>query len=212
MVAQKTMSRWLSTFKIAEISPDATEVPLSIVRLNLPVPVSSEDVTADVVRQAMEDAGVLQPAAKVDLFFKDEEGDFVTLPSTKLAWPSCCISEGVLKAWFMRAPEPPATAPSTPVCACLGPHVHQPSQKRLQSLDQNEFQGYSLLTAAEEGCHFCVGYWLENGVDANFRSSTNDYTAMDFVLWSKKKSRISAVCAEQVKLVLENAGGRVNKM
>ena len=212
MVAQKTMSQWLFTLKFAELSPDATEVPLSIVRLDLPSPLSSEDVTSDVLRQAMGEAGMLPPAVKVALFFKDEEGDFVTEPSTHFAWPSCCISEGVLKAWFMRAPEPPSTAPSTPVCACLGPHVHQPSKKRLQSLDQDEFQGYSLLAAAEEGCHSCVEYWLGNGVDPNFRSSTNDYTAMDFVLWAKKKSHISAACAEQVKLVLQDAGGRTNKM
>ena len=212
VAAQKTMSQWLSILKVAELFPDATEVPLSIMRLNLPSPVSSDDMTADVVHRAMVGAGMVTPAVKVALFFKDEEGDFVTQPSTDVAWPSCGISEGVLKAWFMRAPEHPATAPSTPVCACLGPHVHQPSKKRLQSLDQDEFQGYSLLVAAEEGCHSCVEYWLDNGVDPNFRSSTNDYTAMDFVLWAEKKSHISAACAEQVKLVLQDAGGRTNKM
>ena len=120
----------LSTLKIAQLSPDATELPLSKVRLTLASPMSPEEMTAADVRQAMEKAGIMPPAVKVALYFKDEEGDFVTQPSTDVAWPSCGISEGVLKAWFMRASEHPATAPSTPVCACLGPHVHQPSKKR----------------------------------------------------------------------------------
>ena len=191
VVAQKTMAPLVSTLKIAQLSPDATELPLSKVRLTLASPMSSKKMTAADVRQAMEDAGVLPPAVKVALFFKDDEGDFVTLPSLTVAWPSCCISDGVLKAWFMCVPEPPATTPSTPVCACLGPHVHQPPKKKLQALDQDDFQGYSLLAAAEDGCASCVEYWLDNGVDPNFQSSTSDYTAMDFVRWAQKKSNIS---------------------
>ena len=212
VVAQKTMAQWLSFLKIAQLSPDATELPLSKVRLTLASPMSPEEMTAADVRQAMEKAGIMPPAVKVALFFKDDEGDFVTLPSPKVVWPSCCISDGVLKAWFMCVPEPPATTPSTPVCACLGPHVHQPPQKKLLTLDQDGFQGYSLLAAAGDGCASCVEYWLENGVDPNSESSSCDYTAMDFVRWAEETSHISAASAKQVKEMLAAAGGRANKM
>ena len=210
--AQKTMALLVSTLKIAQLSPDATELPLSKVRLTLASPMSPEEMTAADVRQAMEKAGIMPPAVKVALFFKDDEGDFVTLPSLKVVWPSCCISDGVLKAWFMCVPEPPATTPSTPVCACLGPHVHQPPKNKVLKLDLNDFQGYSLLAAAEEGCVSCVEYWLGNGVDPNFESLSSEYTAMDFALWAEQKSHVSAASAKQVKELLVAAGGRANKL
>ncbi len=79
-------------------------------------------------------------------------------------------------------------------------------------LDQNAFRGYSLLAAAEDGCASCVEYWLGRGVDPNFEGNVCDYTAMDFVQWAEKKSHISAASAEQVKEVLEAAGGQANEM
>jgi hypothetical protein len=102
--------------------------------------IRKEEMTAAHVRRAMRDAGIVSPAVKVELFFKDEEDDFVTLLRMETAWPDCCISDGVLKAWFRCVPEPPPTPPSTPVCACLGPHVDQPPKKKLQALDQDDFQ------------------------------------------------------------------------
>ena len=206
------MSQWLLTLKVAELTPEAAEVPASKMRVPLASPRSTETMTAADVRQAMEDAGVLPPAVKVGLFFKDDEGDFVTLPSLEVVWPSCCISNGVLKAWFMCVPEAPATTPSTPVCACLGPQVHQPSKKKLATLDKAGFEGYSLLAAARDGCATCVEYWLEKGVDPNFKSSSSEYTAMDFAMWAGEELRISFSSADQVIEVLMTAGGRANKM
>ena len=157
-VAQKTMAQLLSVLKISQLLPDATEMPLSTVRLTLAAPISSEKMTAADVRRAMADTGLLPPGVNVVLFFKDDEGDFVTLPSSEVVWPSCCIFKDVLKAWFVEAP---ATPPSSTVCAslgphahqppkklpcaCFGPHVHQPPKKKLATLDEEGFQGYSLL-------------------------------------------------------------------
>ena len=70
----------------------------------------------------------------------------------------------------------------------------------------------SLLAAASDGCALCVKHWLALGVDANFRSSTSQYTAMDFALWEVEKSEQTAAFAKQVKDVLEAAGGRAHKM
>ncbi len=227
VVAQKTMAQWLSVLKIAQLSPDATELPLSTVRLTLAAPISSEKMTAADVRRAMEDEGITSLGEKVVLFFKDDEGDFVTLPGPDVVWPSCCVFNGMLKAWFMWALEAPGTTPPTSAraslgsrahqppnkmsCACFGPHVHQPPKKRLATLDEEGFEGYSLLAAAGDGCVSCVEYWLGNGADPNFESSSSRYTAMDFVRWSEKKSHISSASAKQVQEVLVAAGGRANK-
>ena len=160
------------------------------------------------VRQAMGDAGVLPPAAKVVLFFKNEEGDFVNLPSPEVAWPSCCISYGVLKAWFMCMPEAPATTPSKRGWSCCGPQVHRLPKNKSATLDK---AGYSLLAAARDGCVSCVKYWLDFGVNANFESSNNKYTAIDFAVWAEEEFRISISEAEQVIKVLVAAGGRANE-
>ena len=206
------MAQWLSFIKITQLSPDAVEQPLTRARLTLASPMSSEKITVGDVRHVMEDRGFPSPGATVALFFKDDEGDFVALPSLEDVWPSCCISDDVLKAWFACAPESLKTTPSTPVCSCLGPHVHQPPKKKLHDIDFQDFQGYSLLAAAEDGCVSCVQYWLGNGADPNFYSSSSQYTAMDFVRWSEKKSHISSASAKQVQEMLVAAGGRANKM
>ena len=206
------MSQWLLTFKIAQLSPEATEIPASKMRLTLASPRSAETMTAADVLRVMEDKGVLPAAGKVALFFKDEDDDFVNLPSLEVVWPSCCISNGVLKAWFMCGPEAPATTPPTPVCACLGPQVHQPPKNKLATLDKAGFEGYSLLAAAGDGCVSCVEHWLALGADPNFQSNSSEYTAMDFVLWTEKKSHQTAASAKQVEEMLVAAGGRANKM
>ena len=69
-------------------------------------------------------------------------------------------------------------------------------------LDQDGFEGYSLLAAAGDGCASCVKHWLEKGVDPNFESSSSRYNAMDFVLWAEKKSRVGAASSKQVKEML----------
>ena len=181
-------------------------------RLTLAAPISPEKMTAADVRRTMEGAGFLPTAVRVALFFKDEEGDFVNLPSHEAVWPSCGISDGVLKAWYICVPEAPATTPSTPACACLGPHLHLPEKKKLATLDKTGFEGYSLLAAAGDGCVSCVECWLEKGVEPNFESSSSAYTAMDCVLWAEKKSHIDALSAKQLKEMLAAAGGRANKM
>ena len=202
------MPQWLSTLKVAQLSPDAAELALSLVRVTLSPPMNASNVTAANVRQAMEDADMLPPGVKVALFFKDEENDFVALPNMDEKWPSCCISDTVIKAWYMCVPEPVAT----PESRCLGPHVHQPPKKKRATLNHDEFQGYSLLAAAGDGCADCVQYWLGQGVNPNFESSSCAHTALDWVLWAKKKSQISAASAKQLSEMLENAGGQANSM
>ncbi len=209
----RTMVQWTSILKISQLDPvHGSEIQLSTVRLTLAEPISSERMTAADVRRTMEGAGFLPAGVRVALYFKDEEGDFVNLPSPDAVWPSCGISDGVLKAWYICVPDPPGTTTPTPVCACLGPHLHQPEKKKLATLDKANFEGYSLLAAAGDGCVSCVEYWLGMGVEPNFESSSSAYTAMDCVLWAEKKSHIDASSAKQLKEMLAAAGGRANKM
>ena len=65
-----------------------------------------------------------------------------------------------------------------------------------------------MLAAARDGCASCVEHWLEKGVDPNFESSSSQYTAVDFVLWAKKKAHISEASAKQVVDILVAAGGK----
>ena len=68
-----------------------------------------------------------------------------------------------------------------------------------------------MLAAARDGCVSCVKYWLDFGVNANFESSNNKYTAIDFAVWAEEEFRISISEAEQVIKVLVAAGGRANE-
>ena len=117
------------------------------------------------------------------------------------------MSDSMVRAWYMVAPPPP-----TPEPACLGPHVHQPPPKKSKTLNFEDFKGYSLLHAAGDGCAHCVEYWLAQGVDANFESSSCGHTAMDFVLWADKRSSISATSAKQVSEMLAAAGGQAKSV
>ena len=205
---------WVCVLKVTQLSTShAKEIPGSILRVPLASPVLKGTMNAVEMRQVLEHANVLEPAEKVSFFYKDDEGDFVRQTNLEVAWPSECISDGVLKAYFMRGQDAPTTTCSTPVLRqCPGPHAHLPPQSKLSKLDKAGFAGYSLLAAASDGCAPCVKHWLPLGVDANFRSSTNQYTAVDFAMWEKEKSEQTAASAKQVKDVLEAAGGQANKM
>lgn len=232
------MAQKLSTLKIAQLTTEAVQMPMSIMRLDLATPMSAATFTAADVRQAIKNGIFLPPSVRLALYYKDEDGDFVTLPNDEVAWPTCCIFENVLKAWYICLPEAPATSPSapalppaqattpstpassaaqatipsTPARGCFGPHLHQPDRKKIPTLDMVGYDGYSLLAAASDGCPSCVKYLLEKRVDPNFESSNIGYTALDCVMWAEKKSYIDPSSAEQCKEVLKAAGGHANKM
>ena len=74
------------------------------------------------------------------------------------------------------------------------------------------YNGYSLLAATSDGCASCVKHWLDKGVDPNFQSSSERYTALDCLWWEAKKGRIDPSIAEQLKEMLQDAGGLSNKV
>ena len=234
----KTMAQKLSTLKIAQLTTEAVPMPMSIMRLDLATPMSAATITAADVRQAIKDGILLPPSVRLALYYKDEDGDFVGLPRSETVWPTCCIFENVLKAWYICLPEAPATSPSapalpaaqattpstpassaasatipsTPARGCLGPHLHQPDKKKIRELDIPGYEGYSLLAATSDGCASCVKHWLDKGVDPNFQSSSERYTALDCLWWEAKKGRIDPSIAEQLKEMLKDAGGLANKV
>ncbi len=202
----------ISTLKVAQLSADGQEMRTSFMRVNMQESKHPDAMTVEIVRAAMKNAGVPPPGVKAVLYFKDEEGDFVSLPNPKSVWPSRYISDGLLRAWFICVPDAPESSTEEPACACLGPHLHMPDKKKLQSIDYDSFKGYCLLAAATDGCSSCVRYWLDNDVDPNFMSSNQEYTAMDCVLWAEQKSQVNVASAARVKELLKTAGGMVNKV
>ncbi len=204
------MDELVSVIKVAQISAEGSELKTTFTRVHMPSSMSPEVVTVDVVHRTIRKAGVLPLGVKIALYYKDEEGDFVTLPNPKQAWPRCCISDDLLRAWFRYVPAPPGTAPSTPPCTCLGPHKHMPDKNKLNKVDYDGFKGYSMLAAASDACASCVQHWLDLGVNPNFSSTNQEYTALDCVFWAEKKSQVSRASAEQVKELLRDAGGFAN--
>ena len=218
------MAQSLSVLKIVQLTTDCTEIPMSRMRLTFAASVPAAEITVGDVGQAIKEGLPLPSSVRVALYYKDEEGEFVNLQNVEAVWPSCCISEGILKAWYICVPEAPATTPSTPgplvasatipstpVRRCLGPHLHQPERKKIPTLDMAGYNGYSLLAAASDGCVSCVKYWLEKNVDPNFESSNERYTSLDCLFWAAKKGHVDPSTAEQLKEILKNAGGRANK-
>jgi hypothetical protein len=198
----------IATLKVSYLSPVLEELQMTKMRVTLQAPMPPEEVTVQVVRDALKKADIMTPAVRAALYFKDEEGEFLTLPNPKEAWPSCCVSDNLARVWIMWVPNPPSEL----VCTCLGPHKHLPDKKKLETVDYDGFKGYSLLAAAGDACHSCVEHWLDDGVDANFVSDNQQYTPMDCVLWAEKKSKISMAAAERVKELLKASGGEPNKM
>ena len=220
----------VSTLKLAMITPYGVELPLSKVRVPLVAPVPLSSLSAATMQIAMEDAKIVQHDAQIRFHYKDEDDDFVLITDVHAAWPQGYDTDTVVKAWFSSASLPPPPEQSAPLppppeqepptvaakrdytAVCKGPHMHQPSGKRIKKLNEEEFNGYSMLEAASAGCHRCVEYWLNRDVDANFFSNNQEYTAMDFILWSKEQGRVGDSIAASVVSVLEVHGGRTNKM
>ena len=210
----------VSTLKLAKITPYGVELPLSTVRVPLLSPVPLSSLSAATMQIAMEDANIIQHDAKICFHYKDEDDDFVLITDVHAAWPQGSDTDTVVKAWFSSAPLPPPPEQEHPPVAakrdytavCKGPHMHQPSSKRVKKLNEVEFNGYSMLEAASAGCYRCVEYWLNRDVDANFVSINEEYNAMDFILWSKKQGTVSDTLAAIVVSTLDAHGGQPNKM
>ena len=83
------------------------------------------------------------------------------------------------------------------IVPCPGPHCHMPGKKKIQTLSLEQFNGYCLLHAAQDGCLQCVQHWIDTkGVDVHFKSTNQGHNAMDFILWAQKKKMVCDGAAE----------------
>ena len=158
----------VSTLKLAKITPYGVELPLSKVRVPLLAPVPLSSLSAATMQIAMEDANIVQHDAKICFHYKDEDDDFVLITDRHAAWPQGSDTDTVVKAWFSSDQQPPPLDQDPPTAVarhrskrdytavCKGPHMHQPSSKRAKKLNEEEFNGYSMLEAASAGCYRCV--------------------------------------------------------
>ena len=214
----------VSILKLTKITPYGVELPLSKVRIPLLPPVPLSRLSAARMQIAMEEANLEHHDEKICFHYKDDENDFVRITNVHAAWPQGSDEDTIVKAWFSSDPQPPSLDQDPPTAvakhrskrdytaACNGPHMHQPSSKRVKKLNEVEFNGYSMLEAASAGCHRCVEHWLHRDVDANFVSINEEYNAMDFILWSKRQGTVCDSLAAKVIATLDAHGGQPNKM
>jgi hypothetical protein len=64
---------------------------------------------------------------------------------------------------------------------CLGPHTHQPSNKKMMKMSSEEWRGRCFHEAAADGCLPCVIQWVNNGVDVAWQSPNSQFTASDWI-------------------------------
>ena len=199
----------VSFLKVTKIGPDGNAVPLSKFLLSLEPPVPESDLSTARIREAMEADNKVPQNSVVDFYYKDTECEFVLITDRNVPWPVTAGTDGTIKVWFLCAPPPPDDDFSV---VCMGPHTHQPGDKKTKTLTLEQWNGYSFLEAASAGCAGCVDYWLQQGVDVNFGSINQGYTAMDFILWSKDKGTVTASMAATVVSTLNAQGGQTHMM
>jgi len=199
----------VSFLKMSKISTDGNELPLSKFLLSLEPPVPGSDLSTARIREAMEADNKVPQNSVIDFYYKDTECDLVLITDRNAPWPVTAGTDGTIKVWFLCAPPPPDDDFSV---VCMGPHTHQPPDKKAKTLTEEQWKGYSFLAAASAGCATCVDHWLKQGVDVNFGSLNQGYTAMDFILWSKGKGTVIASDAALVISTLEARGGQPHMM
>lgn len=199
----------VSFLKVTKIGPDGKDVPLSKFLLSLEPPVPESELSTARIREIMEADSKVPQNSVVDFYYKDTECEFVLITDRNVPWPVTAGTDGTIKVWFLLAPPPPDDDFSV---VCMGPHTHQPGDKKRKRLTLEQWSGYSFLEAASTGCATCVDYWLQQGVDVNFGSLNERYTAMDFILYSKGKGKVTASDAALVISTLEAAGGQAHTM
>ena len=199
----------VSCVKLAKVSINGEEVPLSKVLVPIEPPVPESDLSAAEIHEALEEANLVAADSVIDFYYKDAEGDLMLITDRHAPWPVGAGTDGIIKAWFLCAPPPPEEDFTV---VCMGPHTHQPAAKRAKTLTHQQFNGYSLLEAASAGCAQCVHYWLQQGVNVNFGSINKGYTAMDFILWSKDKGMVTPSMAATMVSTLKAQGGQAHMM
>ena len=199
----------VSGVKLAKVSTNGEELPLSKIFVPIEPPVPESDLSAAKIQKALEEAKVVLPDSVIDFYYKDADDDLILILNRHASWPVGAGTDGIIKGWFLCAPPRPEEDFDV---VCMGPHTHQPSGNRAKTLSLEQFNGYSFLEAASAGCAGCVDYWLQQGVDVNFGSINQGYTAMDFILWSKDKGTVTASMAATVVSILNAQGGQTDMM
>jgi hypothetical protein len=83
----------------------------------------------------LEELGVVQPGAFVQLYYHDGD-DFISAEVGMEGWPESCCDDKCFKVWYRLA--------RSHECSCSGSHVHDSTGKRFKSVTSDEFEGYRL--------------------------------------------------------------------
>ena len=163
-------------------------------RVCLESPLSVQSLTTRDLQNHAQEALVSQ--GPPSLFFREdgEDGDYVALvgdrPFTSFGRSCLCLVKKTLRIFYKLQvlPAPPALVPPA-TSSCMGPHLHQPTQKQLKAMSYEEWQGRCFHAAAADGCLSCVRYWLdEQDVSVAWKSPNAGYTAMDWVEYELTRS------------------------
>ena len=109
----------VSWVKLAKVSINGEESPLTKIRLPIEPPVPGSDLSAAKIQGALEAANVVPPDSVIDFYYKDTEGDFILITDRNAPWPVSAGTDGIIKGWFMCAPPPPEEDFTV---VCMGPH------------------------------------------------------------------------------------------
>ena len=191
--------------KVQNVTSAGLPIGLSTVLLPIDPPVQQSEFNAAGVHKALAEANLIGADSVVNVYYKDTEGELVLIVNRNAPWPVDPGADGIIKAYFLSAPPPPAV---NVTAVCMGPHTHQPSPKRAKTLTVPQFSGYSMIEAASAGCAPCVEFWLEHGVGANFSSINEGWTAMDFALWSEEQGTVTPSMASAVVSTLAAHGAQ----
>ena len=103
-----------------------------------------------------------------------------------------------VEPWILSQPMANATdKKGSGLLVALTNHDHLTPQDKERNLQGTNLLGYTLLRAASAGCQACVTALIDNcGVDANYKSLTRGYTALDHAQWGQH-SNMSMLLTEK---------------
>jgi hypothetical protein len=190
-----TMVRYVNNIKVAKLDvlmePSSGWHYVSIARVDV-CSVTPQDVVDLLKELKLEESD-----ASFQLFYKHGE-DYVVPDVNMAGWPESCCDGDCFKVWYRTLP--------LVECSCNGIHAHYPPGSRHKKLSQEQYMGYVLLQAVQDGCPFCLKTLLGQGVSPNFCSLHMKYKPMCWAVHQLAQGNISQQQFDMIRALLVRAG------
>ena len=189
------MERFVKNIKVAKLDvlmePSFGWHYVSIAKLDVAA-VKPQDVVELLKELKVEESG-----ASFQLFYQHGD-DYVSPDLNMVGWPESCCDHDCFKVWYRTLP--------LVECSCKGIHVHNPDGSKHKNLSEEEYMGYVLLKAVQDGCPICVKKLLGRGVSPNFCSLHKKYKPMCWVVHQLAQGNISQQQFDLIRALLVRAG------